>query len=443
MQPLVMDGLSGQSPGRRDLTFVNEIFAFEFMHRKCCFSSEGLSSVRKTQMSNLWATPWDPASSCSQGTESVEVRGHPPRLTPHRLDSLLVNEHMIDIRTDAHKFRRIPSTGLWEPHVTGGAWPVGSRALDRSCRRSSITNSGAGSRFFETSIKRMRSGSARSSRHLGGGTFLVRRIGASSTRYRQESRYEWPWETRLSEPREHDPESSSPLDVEPQAGDAAGAGRTVFDGPSRPLVVLGGDDAPDEPQTLEQIIELGDDQQLITALWHMSHRRLMRIALSRQVPFDAAEDLVQDVFAMLADQLDRVRSPELLGWLAKMVDYECKRYFSMRKRSRGNQVSAQEHSALNLSHRTRDDPEAGLIRQQDLGAALDVLYSREPVDAYIILATNVDGVPSPVVIEVIARRFGVFLTPGALYERRRRIRTTLATRLTRSRREDFGGGDHD
>ena len=216
----------------------------------------------------------------------------------------------------------------------------------------------------------------------------------------------------------------------------------MLDRAGSPLVVLGSDDVYSEPLTIEQVLALDDDEQLITALWHLSHRRLLRRALAQGLTLEAAEDAVQDVFSMLADQLQRVRGPALGGWLAKMVDYECKRYFSAQKRARGNLQAVQERADLDKRQHDCDDPELTLIRQHELGTAMDLLLDLEPLEAFIMRATIVDKVPTTVVLDVIKRRFEVCLTPAALYERRRRVRQRLAKRMAHGLGGRADGGDH-
>jgi len=195
-------------------------------------------------------------------------------------------------------------------------------------------------------------------------------------------------------------------------------------------------------QTLEQILALSDDEQLITALWHLAHRRLLRQAMARGVAVEAAEDIVQDVFSVLADQLERVRGPRLLGWLATMVDYECKRHFTTRRRARGNLASTQARAAVVQQLLGRDNPERELIRQRELRAAVDLLVQLDPVEAFIMQAAVIDGLSTAVVLDTITRRFGVTLSPRALYERRRRIRRALAGRLAPASGAHGGGGGH-
>jgi len=250
------------------------------------------------------------------------------------------------------------------------------------------------------------------------------------------------WEPRLSERRDH-PTRTSVSEGTAPSSDTAGVGRVVTNSAGSPLVVLGKDDVHSEPLTLDQILQLRDDEALITALWHLSHRRLLRRALGKGVPLESAEDIVQDVFSLLADQLDRVRSPRLLGWLATMVDYECKRHFTKRKRTTGNLESVQQRIEVVQQLHGQDDPEHEIIRQRELQAAVDLLVVLEPLEAFIMRAAIIDELATPVVLDVLARRFDVQLTPRALYARRRRIRRALANRLAQQGVPSPDGGDCD
>jgi len=250
------------------------------------------------------------------------------------------------------------------------------------------------------------------------------------------------WEPRVSEHRDH-PTAAPVSEGTAPSSDVAGGGRVVTTSAGPPLVVLGKDDVYSEPVTLEQILQLRDDEAQITALWHLSHRRLLRRALSKGVPLESAEDIVQDVFALLANQLDRVRSSRLLGWLATMIDYECKRHFTKRRRATGNLESVQQRIEVDLQLCGQDDPEIELTRQRELRAAVDLLVGLEPLEAFIMRAAIIDEMATPAVLDVLARRFDVQLSPRALYERRRRIRRTLANRLAQQGEPSPDGGDRD
>lgn len=216
----------------------------------------------------------------------------------------------------------------------------------------------------------------------------------------------------------------------------------MLDGLRSPLVVLGQDDTYSEQAALDQALALADDEQLITALWHLSHQRLLRRALQRGLSLEVAEDIIQDVFSLLADELERVRGPRVLGWLTKMVDYECIRQVSERKRARANLQAVTAHHSQAQALHSLGQPEQQLDRERELAAALELLLTLEPLDAYIMRATIVDGAEAADSIPRITERFGVQLSPKALYERRRRIRVDLAHRLA-LQRTGTPGGTHD
>ncbi len=250
-------------------------------------------------------------------------------------------------------------------------------------------------------------------------------------------------EPKLTDRSDHHPPANTQPASAPGISGARSTGLGSAAQPRSPRVVPGVDGLHRQPPTIEQILELDDDEQQISALWRLSHQRLLRRAVAQGVPLDAAEDVVQDVFSRLAVQLPQVRSPKIGGWLAKMVDYECKRHFSTQKRARGNQRKVQARADLHLAQSRPTNPELALIRRRELDAAVGLLAKLKPLDAYIVKSATVDGVQTAVVLEVIERRFGVRLSPRALYERRRRIRRKLAERLAFGRSRGGDGGTHD
>jgi DNA-directed RNA polymerase specialized sigma24 family protein len=191
---------------------------------------------------------------------------------------------------------------------------------------------------------------------------------------------------------------------------------------------------PEDP-AVERILQLGCPEQVITALWNLSYERLIRRALARQVSLPVAEDILQDVFSLLARELDRVRGPRILGWLGTMVDYECARHFSKVKRARLNERKAQVNAAELVAAMDAAPLDQKLDRKRGLDQARSALAALGALDEYIIQAA-VDGVDAVDAVAEIQRRFGVSLSSGALYERRRRIRLRLREQLSR-------GGSHD
>ncbi len=216
----------------------------------------------------------------------------------------------------------------------------------------------------------------------------------------------------------------------------------VTEGPRPPLVVYGPADDSREQDILQGILALSDPEARITALWHLSHRRLLGRVLRRQLPLEVAEDIVQDVFSLLADQLERVCGPRILGWLNTMVDYECARRFSERRRALANQRAVVTQQ-LSLDLHSSGQPERQLDSSRDLAVALELLVTLEPLDELIMGAAGGDAFETAQLIERIQGSFGLLLTPRALYERRRRIRRDLANRLANRRRGSSPRGDHD
>lgn len=233
------------------------------------------------------------------------------------------------------------------------------------------------------------------------------------------------------------------IDDKPAAPSTPQGGRTVMEDGRPPLVVTDRDGSRSEQEALEHLLALTDEDRLIAALWHLGHDRLVLQALRRQLPLDVAEDIVQDVFALLTEQLQRVRGPKILGWLATMVDYECRRHLTRLYRGRSNQSAVVRRQDQSSSRQATADPEERLDRRRAAGQAWTLVSELEPLDAYIMRASIVDEADSALMIEVIARRFEVQLTRGALYARRRRIRRLLAHRMTTGRRGGVHRGEHD
>ena len=222
-----------------------------------------------------------------------------------------------------------------------------------------------------------------------------------------------------------------------------GPGRVVLDLGRSPLVVLGQDDSYDEHNTIARILELSDEDALVAALWHLTHDRLLLRVLRRRIPLDVAEDVLQDVFALLIEQLPRVRGPKIVGWLCTMADYECARQTSKLERARANRASAVRNLPRAGADPLGAEPEAKLDTKRALNETWELVLNLSPIDAYIMQATVLDGAPAAEIIQVIGRRYDVSLTLGALYERRRKLRRALANRLVHRRRGGVHGGEHD
>ena len=143
-------------------------------------------------------------------------------------------------------------------------------------------------------------------------------------------------------------------------------GRLIAGREHPPLVVLGRDDQHSAHGTLEQILALTQDEAFITALWHHACPHLIRQAVAKGLPIDAADDVLQEVFSLLAAELDRVRGPRIMGWLRTMVDYQCMAWFSSRRRARRNLDAATARQDSVRALPPAYDPERPLAQQREL-----------------------------------------------------------------------------
>jgi DNA-directed RNA polymerase specialized sigma24 family protein len=120
-----------------------------------------------------------------------------------------------------------------------------------------------------------------------------------------------------------------------------------------PVAMLGPQDHHDPQQHLERALRSGDPQRVITVCWQLWRRDLLQRILAKGVPVDHADDVLQNVFALLARDFERVRSRRLRGWLFTIVGYECRRFFQERARARPRSAPLEPLPPPDFGHNRR------------------------------------------------------------------------------------------
>jgi DNA-directed RNA polymerase specialized sigma24 family protein len=200
------------------------------------------------------------------------------------------------------------------------------------------------------------------------------------------------------------------------------------------LAVVSADRPFSPEQLLVAALQQDDREVLLTVCWQLWHRPLLRRALRRGLDLHAAEDALQDVFTLLARDLERVRGPRLQGWLSAMVDYECKRYHSQGRRLRagvatvGLEAPVAERSGAPALERRLD-------QRRDLAWVLEFYLQLEPADACVLQHSLEAGACIAQLCERLHQRFGLELSAQAARQRRHELRRLLVGHIRQKRGE--------
>ena len=231
--------------------------------------------------------------------------------------------------------------------------------------------------------------------------------------------------------------------AEGSQGEAAADGQR--DGPSRParlvgregrppLAVLGPDGSLDDQQALAFALAQGDPELLVATCWQLGHERFTRLVLARGLPFDVADDVLQEVFALLSRELDRVRGPRIMGWLATMVELECRRHCTRQARAHHNAARARYELQHISHHQAASQLADNLGHKRDLAVAVEFVAGLEPVDQCILQAFLLEGLPTTQIAARVEQRFGEQVSVQAVRMRRLRLRRQLSQQIIQKRR---------
>ncbi len=237
------------------------------------------------------------------------------------------------------------------------------------------------------------------------------------------------------------PDPRRPRPVEEQlAGSVEPLDPSAVDPQASPggLSLLGPEDAADSQLFLRRALRSGDAQRVIATCWRLWRRELLERILAKGVPTDHADDVLQNVFALLARDYHRVRSDRLQGWLVTMVGYECRRFFQDRARARPRSAPM---AAVPPPDFHGPGPELQLDRQRDLGVAFAFLEGLAPLDSFVLMASLHEGHSTARIAAEVVERFGVVISDDALRQRRSQLRRTLASHILQARRGCDVDGD--
>ena len=223
----------------------------------------------------------------------------------------------------------------------------------------------------------------------------------------------------------------------------ADAGGGHADSSGTPFIAVVKDQRYSDADAVEQILSLDDHERIISALWHLCHERLLRRVLHKGLPIELAEDILQDVFALLSERLEDIRDPRIIGWLNTVADFECARHITKLRRGRTNRHASEQRAEVDELVRQGDDIEARIDRRRRLVRTFEVLMSLGELDSFIVRASCLDGLPTATILDIIERRYGLSLTPAALYKRRSRIRHELASNLREHKNQGIERVPHD
>ncbi len=236
-------------------------------------------------------------------------------------------------------------------------------------------------------------------------------------------------------------EGQEPTRQERASPESAPEGRVVSRDGAPPVQLLGADDRPDPVALLARVLRSGDPALVVATCWRLWHRDLLRRVLYSGVPPEHAEDVLQDVFALLARDYQRVRSHRLRGWLGTMVDFECRRWFQDRRRSRRNRQVAAERVEPPEYNREAAHPETSMDRRRDLDVAFAFIRDLEPEDAFVLEASLYHQLAAAEVAAGLAERFQLVLSAAAIRQRRSLLRRQLASQIRQKRRGGRFDGD--
>ncbi len=223
------------------------------------------------------------------------------------------------------------------------------------------------------------------------------------------------------------PSSGRPEPLEP--------GRLVLHpegGPS--LVVLGSGECASAELQVEQALQKGEPAAVITLCWQLWHRRLLRQALIKGLRLEQAEDALQNVFALLARDLERVRGSKLLGWLCTMMDYECMRTFQAERRGRSNQAAVAANEASLKPDEGWTEVERRAEGRRELGVVMAFVAGLEPIDMVVVKATLLRDKTDEETAALLRGRYGWRGSGQAVRRRRMEIRQLLASHVAQARR---------
>jgi len=224
---------------------------------------------------------------------------------------------------------------------------------------------------------------------------------------------------------------------------SAYAGGLHADSSGVPFIAVVKDQRYSDADAVQQILSLQDNERIISALWHFCYEGLLRRVLRKGLHIELAEDILQDVFALLSERLDDVRDPRIVGWLNTVADYECARHITMLRRGRSNRRASEQQAEFAEIVQQGDDIEARIDRRRRLIRTFEVLMELGDLDSFIVRASCLDGLPTETILDVIERRYGLSLTSVALYKRRSRIRRLLARNLREGKKQGIVRGCHD
>ncbi|MFH1464327.1 MAG: hypothetical protein ABIO70_08060 [Pseudomonadota bacterium] len=180
---------------------------------------------------------------------------------------------------------------------------------------------------------------------------------------------------------------------------------------------------------MRRALARNDPEQVIQLCWSLFNRPLFLRILDRGIPEDQAEDVLQEVFALLQREYERVRGPRLQGWLWTVTDYECRRHHTARRRTLCCREAAAGQVAASGARSDTRLPDILVDQRREVAAVLEFLRQLSSYESTLLETALIGGATTQEVLDLVLGRFGQQLDAMQLARQRHRLRQRLKEHL--------------